>query len=417
MKLFKAYLIPLFMFLPVILSARTISVAESSTKSSITLIILIGEFSYGAKGPFGQVIAKSETVENPFQFQTKYYDKETGFSDYGYRYYDPIDGRWVNRDPIGINGGINTYNFVSNNPANGFSGGGSYTSGMSQNVGQWGVNVGVDAWGLIELVYATEHTNAPSIIKNGLKAGKDGLIWFASKNIGGSGASGFANTQLLYDIDLKNVKQIPDCVITGAVKKANKQLKGTGPNNRSARWGRQIGDNIAEWIKKQPEKVFKMRGPGRYGEGLHYVVKSSALKETTIKLLKIFGTGSERVVGAIVNNKYVKSVSGKTVQGLKIGSKFLLPAAIGVAVYQIHTAEDKAREITRQIGGFAGATAGGALGGKGGAGVGTLFGPGPGTVIGGIVGGIGGSIGGFFLGQKVTETIYDVIITNGFIYE
>jgi RHS repeat-associated protein len=147
MKLLKAYLIPLFMFLPIILSARPISVAEPSTRSSITLIILIGEFSYGAKGPFGQVIAKSETVENPFQFQTKYYDQETGFSYYGYRYYDPIDGRWVNKDPIGINGGINTYNFVSNNPANGFTGGMNYSNGMSRNVGNLINSLGIDPWG------------------------------------------------------------------------------------------------------------------------------------------------------------------------------------------------------------------------------------------------------------------------------
>jgi RHS repeat-associated protein len=149
MKLFKAYLIPLFIFLPIILSARPIFVAESSTKSSITLIILIGEFSYGAKGPFGQVIAKSETVENPFQFQTKYYDKETGLSYYGYRYYDPIDGRWVNRDPIGVDGGINLYNFVSNNPVNGFAGRLGYKIGNTNTerphkIRHW---FGLDAYG------------------------------------------------------------------------------------------------------------------------------------------------------------------------------------------------------------------------------------------------------------------------------
>ena len=144
------------MCLPVILSARPIFVAEPSTKSSITLIILIGEFSYGAKGPFGQVIAKSETVENPFQFQTKYYDKETGFSYYGYRYYDPIDGRWVNRDPMGIDGGINLYNSVSNNMVNGFAGGKNYSSGMSKNVGDLGRYLGVDAWGEDNMAFLGE---------------------------------------------------------------------------------------------------------------------------------------------------------------------------------------------------------------------------------------------------------------------
>ncbi len=34
---------------------------------------------------------------------------------YGYRWYDPITGRWPSRDPIGERGGVNLYGFVSNN--------------------------------------------------------------------------------------------------------------------------------------------------------------------------------------------------------------------------------------------------------------------------------------------------------------
>jgi len=39
-------------------------------------------------------------------------------SDYGYRYYDPVSGRWLSRDPIGERGGANVYAFVSNDPLN-----------------------------------------------------------------------------------------------------------------------------------------------------------------------------------------------------------------------------------------------------------------------------------------------------------
>jgi len=35
---------------------------------------------------------------------------------YGYRFYDPITGRWPNRDPIGERGGINLYGFLENSP-------------------------------------------------------------------------------------------------------------------------------------------------------------------------------------------------------------------------------------------------------------------------------------------------------------
>jgi RHS repeat-associated protein len=34
---------------------------------------------------------------------------------YGYRYYDPVTGRWPSRDPIGERGGVNLYAFVYNN--------------------------------------------------------------------------------------------------------------------------------------------------------------------------------------------------------------------------------------------------------------------------------------------------------------
>ena len=37
-------------------------------------------------------------------------------ADYGYRYYDPLTGRWPSRDPIGERGGINLYGFVGNDP-------------------------------------------------------------------------------------------------------------------------------------------------------------------------------------------------------------------------------------------------------------------------------------------------------------
>jgi len=33
---------------------------------------------------------------------------------YGYRDYDPVTGRWPSRDPIGEEGGVNVYSFVSN---------------------------------------------------------------------------------------------------------------------------------------------------------------------------------------------------------------------------------------------------------------------------------------------------------------
>lgn len=72
--------------------------------------------------PFG-VPLRSQTLDstvadNPFRFSTKFTDVETGLIYYGHRYYDPKNGRFINRDPIEESGGLNLYVFCGNNPVN-----------------------------------------------------------------------------------------------------------------------------------------------------------------------------------------------------------------------------------------------------------------------------------------------------------
>ena len=69
-------------------------------------------------GPFGEPLRQSGeyALLNPYRFSTKYTDNETGLLDYGHRYYDPRNGRWSSKDPIGENGGMNLYGFVENRP-------------------------------------------------------------------------------------------------------------------------------------------------------------------------------------------------------------------------------------------------------------------------------------------------------------
>jgi RHS repeat-associated protein len=68
--------------------------------------------------PYGRLIRitgdPALAAANPFRFSTKFQDEETGLSEYGYRYYDPESGRWLNRDPIGVKGGPNLYSFSGN---------------------------------------------------------------------------------------------------------------------------------------------------------------------------------------------------------------------------------------------------------------------------------------------------------------
>ncbi len=65
---------------------------------------------------------------NPFRFSTKYCDDESGYLNYGFRFYSPETGRWLNRDPIGEEGGLNLYGFVGNDGMNGWDFLGNYAS-------------------------------------------------------------------------------------------------------------------------------------------------------------------------------------------------------------------------------------------------------------------------------------------------
>ena len=64
--------------------------------------------------PFGAVTASGD-VTQPFQWSSEFYDSELGLVYYNYRHYSPADGRFLSRDPIEEEGGLNLYAFVKNN--------------------------------------------------------------------------------------------------------------------------------------------------------------------------------------------------------------------------------------------------------------------------------------------------------------
>ncbi len=78
---------------------------------------LLASYQYG---PFGEKILAtgSQANSNPWRWGTKYLDQETGLYYYGHRYYDPITGQWMSRDPLGENETVNLYQFAGNDPIN-----------------------------------------------------------------------------------------------------------------------------------------------------------------------------------------------------------------------------------------------------------------------------------------------------------
>jgi RHS repeat-associated protein len=72
--------------------------------------------------PFGKSLPEEDpdgdgvAFEFPLRFAGQYHDRETGLYYNYFRDYDPQTGRYVQSDPIGLAGGLNTYGYALQNP-------------------------------------------------------------------------------------------------------------------------------------------------------------------------------------------------------------------------------------------------------------------------------------------------------------
>ncbi len=74
---------------------------------------------FGSTLPNETVAGSSRKLTMPLRFPGQYYDSETGLHYNYFRDYSPKIGRYVESDPIGLGGGINTYAYVDGSPLNG----------------------------------------------------------------------------------------------------------------------------------------------------------------------------------------------------------------------------------------------------------------------------------------------------------
>ena len=72
---------------------------------------------FGNYTGWGRLKEETEVTDSayqPFRLQNQYADRETGLHYNFFRYYEPDAGRFVNQDPIGLEGGENLYKFAPN---------------------------------------------------------------------------------------------------------------------------------------------------------------------------------------------------------------------------------------------------------------------------------------------------------------
>ena len=76
---------------------------------------IVAQYAYDA---FGNTVQKGgvKADELKMRFSTKYHDDESGLCYFGHRFYSPRIARWLTRDPIEEDGGLNLYAYCGNNP-------------------------------------------------------------------------------------------------------------------------------------------------------------------------------------------------------------------------------------------------------------------------------------------------------------
>ena len=122
--------------------------------------VIVEQYRYDAWGRVlgvsdgdGKPLAKS-AVGNRYLWQGREYSWATGLYYFRARFYDPITGRWLSNDPIGISGGLNQYCAFDNDPINKIDPSGLY--GVDVHFGwtrRWAIAAGIsrhDSWLIAE---------------------------------------------------------------------------------------------------------------------------------------------------------------------------------------------------------------------------------------------------------------------------
>ncbi|EDY2550083.1 RHS element protein, partial [Salmonella enterica] len=99
------------------------------------LIDINGHIAWSAESDeWGNVLREDNpnNLQQLIRLPGQQWDKESGLYYNRHRYYDPAQGRYITQDPIGLDGGLNSYSYVKNNPVNWID-----PLGLAHTSGKW----------------------------------------------------------------------------------------------------------------------------------------------------------------------------------------------------------------------------------------------------------------------------------------
>jgi RHS repeat-associated protein len=105
---------------PVVICDENGDVKQRFEYSPFGEVTLLNEDFVPISGASGSSSSSSSSEEAPetwsWLFHGEFRDADTGYYNYGFRYYNDTSGRWISRDPIGESGGVNPVASFSNGP-------------------------------------------------------------------------------------------------------------------------------------------------------------------------------------------------------------------------------------------------------------------------------------------------------------
>ncbi|HBF11828.1 MAG TPA: hypothetical protein DDW49_00310 [Deltaproteobacteria bacterium] len=319
------------------------TVALSDPQGNVTDTYLYDEF--------GGLNRSTGNTPNPFQYVGRLgvQNDGTGLYHMRARYYDPVAGRFISRDPIGLVGGMNLYGYVENNPVSyvdpsgqifetGWDilniGLGVYSLQDNIQKGDWGW-AALDVLGLVYDVGATFVPFLPAGVSAGVKALRAGNTVVDSVNVGSDvihiadNAHYFSKaadvTTNAAQEGTKIHKQVADAIdgsLSSSAQNSFRGSNGAGGLAPDMTWGNARGvwadlTTPNQW--KAHEKLYS-NGPSTFGEGIPLLYERGKGLVNTPRLYSGAGTvftGTQQSFEAIESLTTTPSLSGEAVRSGK----------------------------------------------------------------------------------------------------